>query len=245
VITWIGVSIVALVAFTTEGAIGFGGTVLAVSVGAQLVPLQVLLPAFVILNLVLSSWLLGRGRDAIAWRTLGVEVAPPVAAGAAVGLALFHLPGQAWLILAFGMFVVGLAIFQLVRPTGEQPLARTPRIALLVLGGVAHGLFGTGGPMIVYVVRRRLRDKRAFRATLAVLWLTLNTALLVNFASAGLYVAPVDHAVVAIGIAIVPGLIAGEYVHERLDAVRFERAVWLLLLVAGVALVIRTALALR
>lgn len=239
-ITWIAVGAVALLAFTTEGAIGFGGTVLAASLGAQLVPLDVLLPAFVILNLVMSSWLLGRGRDAIAWRTLGREVAPPVAAGAAVGLALFHLPGQAWLILAFSAFVIGLAIFQLARPATRE-LSRAPRLALLVLGGIAHGLFGTGGPMIVYVVRRRLPDKRAFRATLAVLWLALNTALLVNFATSGLYVAPVDHALVALAVAIVPGLVLGDYIHHKLDAARFETVVWVVLLVAGIALAVRTA----
>jgi uncharacterized membrane protein YfcA len=243
VITWIGVAAVALVAFATEGAIGFGGTVLAASVGAQLVPLDVLLPAFVILNLVLSSWLLGRGRDAIAWRVLGRDVAPPVAAGAAIGLALFHLPGQAWLILAFSAFVIGLAIFQLVKPA-EGSLSRAPRIALLVIGGIAHGLFGTGGPMIVYVVRRRLPDKRAFRATLAVLWLVLNIALVINFASAGLYVAPVDDVVLVLAVTIVPGLVLGDFIHHKLDAHRFERAVWLLLLAAGLALAIRTALAL-
>ncbi|MEO8554452.1 MAG: sulfite exporter TauE/SafE family protein [Kofleriaceae bacterium] len=240
-ITWVAVAAVALVAFATEGAIGFGGTVLAASLGAQLVPLDVLLPAFVILNLVLSSWLLGRGRDAIAWRTLGREVAPPVGAGAVVGLALFHLPGQAWLILAFSGFVIGLAIFQLARPaTGD--LARVPRLALLVLGGIAHGLFGTGGPMIVYVMRRRLPDKRAFRATLAVLWLVLNVALLINFATSGLYVAPVDHALVALAIAILPGLVLGDYIHHKLDAARFETAVWAVLLIAGIALAVRTAL---
>jgi hypothetical protein len=32
--------------------------------------------------------------------------------------------------------------------------------------------------MIVYVARRRLADKLAFRSTLAVLWLALNAALL-------------------------------------------------------------------
>jgi uncharacterized protein len=243
VITWIGVAAVALAAFATEGAIGFGGTVLAASVGAQLVPLDVLLPAFVILNLVLSSWLLGRGRDAIAWRVLGRDVAPPVAAGAAVGLALFHLPGQAWLILAFSAFVIGLATFQLVKPA-EGELSRAPRIALLVIGGIAHGLFGTGGPMIVYVVRRRLPDKRAFRATLAVLWLVLNIALVINFASAGLYVAPVDDVVIVLAVTILPGLVLGDFIHHKLDAQRFERAVWLLLLAAGLALAIRTALSL-
>lgn len=242
-ITWIAVAAVALVAFATEGAIGFGGTVLAASLGAQLVPLDVLLPAFVVLNLVLSSWLLGRGFDAIAWRILGREVAPPVAAGAAVGLALFHLPGQAWLILAFSAFVIALAIFQLARPA-TRDLSRAPRLVLLVLGGIAHGLFGTGGPMIVYVVRRRLPDKRAFRATLAVLWLVLNTALLVNFASSGLYVAPVDAALVALAITILPGLVLGDYIHHKLDAARFETAVWVVLLLAGLALAVRTAIGL-
>ena len=242
-IVWVGVAAVALLSFATEGAIGFGGTVLAASVGAQLVPLDVLLPAFVILNLVLSSWLLGRGRDAIAWRVLGRDVAPPVATGAAVGLALFHLPGQAWLILAFSAFVIGLAVFQLVKPAAGE-LSRAPRIALLVLGGIAHGLFGTGGPMIVYVVRRRLPDKRAFRATLAVLWLVLNTALVINFASAGLYVAPVDTTVIVLAVTIVPGLVLGDVIHHKLDAPRFERAVWLLLLAAGLALGIRTAVSL-
>jgi uncharacterized membrane protein YfcA len=242
-VTWLGIAGVALASFATEGAIGFGGTVLAASLGAQLVPLDVLLPAFVILNLVLSSWLLGRGRDAIAWRVLGREIAPPVAVGAAVGLALFHLPGQAWLILAFSAFVIGLAIFQLVKPA-EGSLAHVPRIALLVIGGIAHGLFGTGGPMIVYVVRRSLPDKRAFRATLAVLWLVLNIALVINFASAGLYVAPVDHVVIVLAVTILPGLVLGDFIHHKLDAQRFERVVWLLLLAAGLALAIRTALAL-
>jgi hypothetical protein len=241
--TLIAITTVALVAFATEGAIGFGGTVLCVSIGAQLLPLHVLLPAFVPLNLVLSAWLLGRGLPVVAWRMLAVDVAPPVAVGAAIGLAAFHLPGQRWLILAFAVFVIGLAALQLARPADGE-LGRGARLALLGLGGIAHGLFGTGGPMIVYVVRRQLPDKRAFRSTLAVLWLVLNTALLVNFASSHLYSRPVAETSVAVAVAIVPGLLIGDRIHHRLDPARFERAVWVLLLVAGVALATRSALAL-
>ena len=242
-VTLIGLVVVALVAFTAEGALGFGGTVLAASVGAQLIPLAVLLPAFVVVNLVLSAWLLGRDRDAIAWRMLATEVAPPVGVGAAIGLALFHVPGQNWLILGFSLFVIALAVVQLTRP-GTRELGRVPRIALLALGGIAHGLFGTGGPMIVYVMRRRLREKRAFRATLAVLWIVLNAALVANFASADLYVQHTFEVMLVIGATVVPGLVLGARLHHRLDPVRFERAVWLLLLAAGLALAIRTALAL-
>jgi uncharacterized protein len=237
------IGVIALSAFATEGAIGFGGTVLAASIGAQVVPLELLLPAFVPLNMLMSTWLLVRGRTAIAWRLLAREVAPAVGAGTAIGLLLFHVPAKHLLALVFGVFVVGLAILQLARPA-DRPLGRVPKYALLALGGIAHGLFGTGGPMIVYVLRRKLDDKRAFRATLAVLWLVLNFALLANYASAGLYGNTVGHVSSVIALAIVPGLAIGERVHQRLDAAKFERVVWLVLLLAGGALAVRSAWAL-
>ena len=235
--------IVALVAFCTEGAIGFGATVIAASIGAQLVPLDELLPAFVPVNMALSAYLLATGARSIAWRLLVVEIAPAVAVGTVCGLVLFHLPAKGMLALAFGAFVAGLALLQLARPA-TRPLAWPWRYLLLVVGGVAHGLFGTGGPMIVYVARRRVDDKRAFRATLSLLWLTLNCALLVNFWSADLYTqATLDRGIV-IALAVVPGLWIGERIHRALDAARFERVVWILLLVAGTALAIRSTLAL-
>ena len=234
--------LIALLAFTTEGAIGFGGTVIAACLGAQLMPLDVLLPAFVPLNLAMSAWLVTSGRDAIAWRVLLRTIALPVAAGAAIGLALFHIPAKQALAAVFGGFVALLAVLQLVRPAAGS-LSRTWRAGFLVAGGVAHGLFGTGGPMIVYVTRRELADKRAFRATLAVLWLVLNIALLVNFLALGLYNRSTAELAGLIGLALIPGLWIGERLHRRLNAAHFERVVWGLLLVAGLALAIRSALA--
>lgn len=237
--TTIALFAVAISAFATEGAIGFGGTVIAACIGAQLVPLDTLLPAFVVLNLVLSGSIAVRGTDAIAWRFLVRDIAPPVALGAVVGIALFRFAQASGLAIAFGGFVVGLAVLQLVRPA-EKPLPQIARIALLVLGGVAHGMFGTGGPMIVYVARRELPDKRAFRATLAILWLALNLALLASFVASDLYTTETRDVGLVLAVAIVPGLAVGEVVHRKLEAARFERVVWLLLLVAGTALVVRS-----
>lgn len=240
---FVAIAIVAFTAFTIEGAIGFGGTVIAASVGAQLVPLPVLLPGFVVVNLALSGYLLARGHAAIAWRLLLVEIAPPVAIGAAGGLALWHVPAIDLLAVIFGGFVVGLAAFQLARPAATRPLPLAVRLVLLAIGGVAHGLFGTGGPLIVYVVRRRLPDKAAFRATLAVLWISLNVALVANFVSLGAYDRHSGALCATVAIALVPGLAIGERLHRALDPARFERVVWLVLLVAGLALAIRSALA--
>jgi uncharacterized membrane protein YfcA len=232
--------VIALVSFATEGAIGFGGTVLAASIGAQVADLEVLLPAFVPLNILMSSWLLSRGVRTVAWRLLLVEVVPAVAVGAAVGLAL---PFASWIPFAFGVFVVGLALFQLAH-VADAALPRVAQLGFLALGGIAHGQFGTGGPMIVYVARRRLADKLAFRSTLAVLWLALNAALLTKFITTGLYHRPVFEVGGVLAVVIVPGLFIGDRIHRKLDAARFERVVWLVLLLAGGALAVRSAFAL-
>ncbi|HEX5057991.1 MAG TPA: TSUP family transporter [Kofleriaceae bacterium] len=236
--------VVALTSFATEGAIGFGGTVLAVSLGAALaIPLALLLPAFVPLNLLMSAWLLSRGFSVVGWRMLAREVAPAVGIGTAIGLALFHLPAKQLFAFGFGVFVIGLATLQLVRPA-EKDLPRALRWLLLGLGGVVHGLFGTGGPMIVYVARRRLPDKRAFRSTLAVLWIVLNIALLTNYASEHMYTVTTFKISGVIALMIVPGLFVGDRIHHKLDAARFERVVWVVLLFAGFAVAIRNAHAL-
>ena len=98
---------------------------------------------------------------------------------------------------------------------------------------MAHGLFGTGGPLIVYATRPRIADKTQFRSTLAVVWIVLNTALLASMHR------PPSALTLWMGAAIVPGILIGHWLHNRLDARRFERAVSLLLLVAGAVLAIR------
>jgi uncharacterized membrane protein YfcA len=220
---------VGLLAFTVEGAIGFGSTVVAVSLGAQLVPLEVLLPAFVPLNILMSLTLLRRRR--VQWRVLLVEIVPLVALGIAGGLALSHVLASRALLVGFGAFVVALSILELSR---VQLKWSAP---LLALGGIVHGLFGTGGPMIVYVARKKIADKTAFRATLAVLWIALNTILVASFAAVERYPSP--ELMLALGVAIIPGRALGELVHRALDPQKFERVVWVVLLVAGAVLALR------
>lgn len=240
-----GLAAVAFAAFATEAALGFAGTVLAVSLGAQLVPLDVLLPAFVPINLALSLSIALVDRARIAWRQLAVELAPPVGLGAAIGLALFRLPARLHLQLAFGLFVVALAALELWRM--RRPAAVPSRWAgraLLVSGGLAHGLFGAGGPMIVYVLRQRVTDKAAFRATLAIVWLALNALLCANYAAMDLYRREIGAAMIAMAVVVAPAFVAGNRLHRAIEPALFHRVVVLLLLGAGALLAVRTALAL-
>lgn len=236
--------------FLVEGVIGFGSTVIVVSIGSQLVPVTTLLPAFVPLNMVLSAWLLSRGRRLVAWRVLAQEIAPPVVVGMGAGMAIASVAPVHALQLVLAAGIVTLASIELWRgrPGAAQgstaALARPLRLLVYGLGGVAHGLFAVGGPLITYALRRTLTDKGAFRATLAVLWLSLNTLLVVRWVWAGVFVTELGQYTLLMATALVPGAWLGDRLHHRLPAEKFGRLVWSVLLLAGLALAVRTALAL-
>jgi uncharacterized membrane protein YfcA len=245
----IGVWAIVLAGFLVEGVIGFGSTVIVVSLGSQLLPVEQLLPAFVPLNVLLSTWLLLRGRALVAWGVLARELAAPVLLGLAAGMALASVAPTQLLRLVLAGGIVVLAAIELRRavaaPSAEaaRPLPRLVRLVVYGLGGVAHGLFAVGGPLITYALRRTLTDKGAFRATLAVLWLTLNSTLLVRWTWDGAFTRDGGVLTLVMATALIPGAWLGDRLHHRLPADKFARLVWTVLLAAGLALGVRTLVA--
>ena len=146
------------------------------------------------------------------------------------------------------MFVVLLAVRELARPKvpEESPPALPTPIAtvLLLLAGAMHGAFGAGGPVAVYVAGRRFGgDKARFRATLSALWLIMNLALVTTYVVRG----AVNGGTLRVSALLLPsvalGIFAGEQAHVRIPKERFATGVFAVLLVAGVVVCARAALA--
>jgi uncharacterized membrane protein YfcA len=90
----------------------------------------------------------------------------------------------------------------------------------------------------VYVASRELPEKAVFRASLSAVWVLLNLLLLPrlwlegNLSSSSLGTS---------GLLLLPllaGIVAGEWIHHRLDERRFRVAVAVLLVAAGLTLLI-------
>lgn len=233
---------VVFAAFAVEASLGFGATVIAVALGSFAMPLGAFLPALVSVNLVLSATIVGRHRDGVDLRVLLGRIVPLMALGLPLGMLLFARADERLLRGLFGALVVVLSSLELLAmrrapATATRPVAAAPAAALLLLGGVVHGAFATGGPMAVYVAGRLL-DKRRFRSTLSALWLLLNAVLLARFVVAGSYDAASARLAALLLVPLVAGLVAGERLHGRIDARRFRLLVFSLLLVAGLVLAI-------
>jgi uncharacterized membrane protein YfcA len=246
----IALEAIVLLASAAQQAIGFGATVLVVALSALLVPLQVVLPAFVPVNTALSAFTALRRAREVRVRVLLVELLPAMAPGLVLGLLTFRQHAHEGLKLAFAGLVVGLASVELWRLRGPEaqdrpPLPLLPRVLLLAFGGYIHGVFGAGGPMIVYVLRRRLPDKGELRATLALVWLVLNVPIVANYASLGLIGRSSLLLSLLLALPFWPAVLLGDLIHRRLAPRRFQLWVCVLLLIAGATLAIRTALSMR
>jgi uncharacterized membrane protein YfcA len=257
-----------------EAVAGFGGTILALALGARWFSIEALLAWFLPVNMLLSVTLAVRGRAAIERAMLARRILPSVGAGLVVGTAL------AWVIvadrarLAFALLVVGVAAWELYRqlrpspspspsreldaPSSARPEqgraparpvskdaggvspTRWPERALLVGAGVAHGLFATGGPLAVAALARLMPTKAAMRATLAVLWLSLNLLVATRLVVRG----DLDGDTLLGSAMLVPallvGLVLGEHVHGLASERTFRRLVAGLLLLSAALVLART-----
>jgi len=243
-LAWLAV--VVGIGFTVEAAAGFGATLVTLSLGSLIMPTDAVLCRIVPLNLALSAVIVVRARHAVDLRVLLGRILPAMMLGMPVGLLALDTMSPVQLQRTFAAFVFTLSAVELtgmVRRRGTRGAARQlsfpAGLALLFVGGVAHGALASGGPPVVYVAARTLPDKAAFRATLSALWLVLNLALVVVYVFHG----RVTGATLRDGVPLVPGLVTGlavgEALHTRVPEPTFRVGIFTLLLLVSVALAAR------
>ncbi len=228
-------------AFAVESVVGFGATVLVVTLGTWLVPMAVLLPAYVPANMALSAFVLARSHRDVDVRLLTRRMLPWIGAGTLVGIAFDRYRDARAPMVLYGVFVLWVAVDRARATLSPAVVARRApawRTALeMFLGGVIFGLFGSGGPMIVAALAPEARDHATFRATLAPLWIALNLCLVARYASAH----QITSASLAVTLALLPAALVGgalgDQLHRRIPPRAMGLAVAALLAASGVAFI--------
>jgi hypothetical protein len=236
-----------LFAYTAEAVTGFGSIVIALSLGALLFPIDWLQTILVPLSIAMTGWMSWRLRRHIDAALLLRLVMPFMLAGTLLGVVLQPLLAGALLKLLFAALILWFALRELVRMARSATTARRPvwLNRLLVLGaGVTHGLFASGGPLLVYALAGTPLDKARFRASLILVWCLLNSTLTLVFLWQGKLAGKLD--VLLCYLPLIPvGILLGEWLHRRVDEVQFRLWVYRLLVVAALALMLATVLSWR
>jgi uncharacterized membrane protein YfcA len=216
-----------VIAYLVFGMVGFGTTLVAAPLLAQVLAVSTVVPALALTDFI-ASCTNGLRLGANVVRVEVMRLLPAMLCGSALGAwVLFAVPVKA-LMLMLGVFVVLYALNGL----RSQPLKPRlgPRWSWWYggAGGVLSALFGAGGWVYSMYLLRRLDDPQQVRATQ------------VLFTIAGRYFDVQLLVLVACLLpAVAMGLYAGHRITLGMDRRRFMQVLYGVLLVTGTSLVMR------
>ncbi len=235
--------VVVTTAYAVQTVVGFGAMVVCITLGALILPIEVLPAIMVPLSLAQNAWIAVRYRDEVRVRLILTMLLPVMIVGMGIGFAVSEMVRGPALRIAFGALVLVLSCRELylcfAKETAPRaPLGVVPRTAALIGAGILHGIYAAGGPLLVYAVGRLDLGKAAFRATLTTMWLLLNLVLTVMMVAAGRVDGPSLLQTALFLPAIPVGIVLGELLHRRVDEKRFRTVLFTMLALAATVLVV-------
>jgi uncharacterized membrane protein YfcA len=157
--------IVLFIANVIQAITGFAGTVLAMLPSMFLLGVD---NAKVVLNVMalLSGLLIAiSGYKRINKKEL-LKICVFMLIGMAVGILLCKVISSNSLLIIYGIIIIVIAGKNLLFHK-EHKLPQAFLIAILIIAGIIHGMFVSGGALLVVYATQVLKDKEEFRATVA------------------------------------------------------------------------------
>ncbi len=235
--------LIALLAYTAYGLTGFGSTIIAVPLLAQVVPLKFAVPLMLLLDIVFGVFTGFRFRRQAHYREVAALL-PFILLGMVVGVILLVSLDERILLGALGLFALGYGIYCLVQPLTGSRISRWWAAPLGIVGGIFSAMFGSGGVLYIVYLAGRIKEKSELRATIVTVVVISGVPRLCMFGYTGLLGQNGLFAAWALLLPVgVLGFWLGNRLHHVLPGPRVLRLIYGLLVMSGVSLLARALLA--
>lgn len=227
--------IVLFIANVIQAITGFAGTVLAMPASMFLLGVD---NAKVVLNVIalLSGLLIAISSYKRINKKL-LKICVFMLIGMAVRILLCKVISSNSLLIIYGIIIVVIAGKNLLFHK-EHKLPQAFLIAILIIAGIIHGMFVSSGALLVVYATQVLKDKEEFRATVAPVWIVLNSILLVSQIQAHAF--NYDN-IKLILLSIIPLIVAtwiGKKLLKRVSQKVFLNLTYILLIISGISLIV-------
>ena len=236
----IWLALIVLISYTAQAMSGFGSTILALTLGIHFYPIDVLLPVLVPLDMIVNLYIVARHYRHISRPHLFRSILPAMGIGLAAGIVAFQFIEGDWLKKLFGVLVIFLStreLFRLWRNRQEKVvLSNLKATGFVIAAGIVHGIYASGGPLLIYAVSKLNLSKSVFRSTLGAVWLIFSVILTASYWIAGKFTAQTFEFILILLSMILIGILLGEWLHHRIDEYRFKIFVFAVLFFAGLSI---------
>jgi hypothetical protein len=201
-----------------------------------------LLPVLVPLDLLVNLFIVTRHHRFIQQSLMFRKILPAMGFGLILGIVIFHLFQGSILKKLFGLLVILLAgreLLRLFRHEIRHNIFSDLTSSIYIVGaGLIHGMYASGGPLLIYTLGKLNLTKSAFRSTLGAVWLIFSVILTASYIFGGIFTMDSLKYIGMLFPIIITGICFGEWLHHHINEDTFKIIVFAVLLLAGVAIVI-------
>lgn len=211
---------------------GFAGTLLAMPPTMRLIGVS---SAKALLNAIAqisSLMIVITGFRHINWKEF-IKMFLLMVAGMAAGIKLFEIFPVQQLLIVYGVMIIVIALWKMFVKR-EIKLPGFVSLLIIFAAGIIHGMFVSGGALLVIYAASAMKDKEEFRATLALIWVTIGCYMTFNQVSLGNFN---SYVVCLLAIGIIPVFIGtwiGTKLVRKIRQEVFMNITYVLLLISGI-----------
>ncbi|WP_241001136.1 sulfite exporter TauE/SafE family protein [Pseudomonas syringae] len=236
---WLWIELAIVGAYIVFGIAGFGTALVAGPLLIHFMPLSRIIPLLVMLDFIAALGNLLPARHSVVKAEL-LRLLPCMAVGCTLGVVfLLNLKSDV-LLLLMGLFVTAYALYSLAVRVRPSQLAAGWAVPMGTVGGLFGALFGSGGFLYAIYLNGRLSAKEQVRATQGALISCSTVVRLGLFALAGVYA---EIPLLVLAACLLPAMLLGSWIGRsvtmKLSREAFVRFITWLVLVSGIALIVR------
>lgn len=229
--------LVVLLANIVEAMTGFAGTLLAMPTSMILIGVDEAKTVLNAISLICCTWITIKYHNKIQKKEFK-KITFFMFIGLIVGIGLFDVLSVDYLMKIYALIIIAVALKNIFLKRTFS-MNRTFMICIIVLAGIIHGMFLSGGSLLVIYAATVLKDKSEFRATIAPVWVVLDSFMFVNQVRLGFVN---NYTIMLILLSLIPlalAIIIGNKLHEKINQKTFLLMTYFLLLISGVSLMMK------
>lgn len=214
---------------------GFAGTMLAMPASMLLIGVNEAKAILNVLGLLSCLWLTIQNYKNMNKKEF-IKITCLMLVGMITGIALFQVLPIGMLLNAYAVLIIAIALKKLFVKK-EITIPKGAMVLVILAAGIIHGMFVSGGSLLVIYAVAVLKDKSEFRATLSPVWVLLNSYLMFTHIRSGFFTPHVTWLTLLCIVPLAGSMIIGNLIHKKINQEMFLKLTYVLLLLSGLLLI--------
>ena len=230
-------ALVSVAVFATHfiGALtGFGSTVLAMPFIIALIGIEIGKPMLLVFGILQPLAIVVTNFKNISWTEVK-KILIGVGIGMPFGIIFYRFLPQEILLTGLSIFMIIISVKGIMELKGID--FKTPKQKvldfILFAGGIIHGAFVSGGPLVMIYSSEKIKNKDEFRASMSIIWVVLNTILMIEALLNGSYDSlTMQYTLISLP-ALMLGIVLGGQLSTRVNQKLFKFIIYVVLLISA------------